>query len=75
MVCNQLKYFTFTTWHLLKQTSKKQLIWIVQKLIALNAKGADGLLIGLLRQIKGGDHGIGNNWTTRQILNLLLENG
>lgn len=37
----------------MKSEAKLRLLWLVDKLAALQARGAENLLIGLLRQIKG----------------------
>lgn len=49
----QLKYFTFTRYGALRPAVRAQLFWLVNRLVSLGPKGCDGLLLGLLRQIKG----------------------
>lgn len=48
----QLKYFTFTKYSSLKIPVREQLFWLVNRLVSLASKGCDGLILGLLRQIK-----------------------
>lgn len=52
-----LRYFTFTKFSELKAPVKKNLLELVDKIIALNGRGVDGLVVGLLRQIRAGNHG------------------
>lgn len=51
----QLKYFTFLRYRKLRHEIRKQVFWLVDRLISLNIPGCDGLVLGLLRQTKGGD--------------------
>lgn len=51
--CSQTRYFTYSKYLDLKSEVKWRLIWLVDKLAALQARGAENLIIGLLRQIKG----------------------
>lgn len=37
----------------LQERVRERLYWLVEKLIALQARGVENLVIGLLRQIKG----------------------
>lgn len=48
-----------------------QLFWLVDRLISLNAKGADGLLLGLLRQINAGERSSENLFTIKSIIRLV----
>lgn len=50
---NQARYFTYSKFQELKTRPKMHLIWLVDKLAALQARGTENLLIGLLKQIKG----------------------
>lgn len=52
-----LRYFTFTKFSELKANVKTNLLDLVDKIVALNGRGVDGLVVGLLRQIRAGDHG------------------
>ena len=56
MIMEQLKYFTFTKFSQLKVHVRRNLFWIVDRLVSLSAKGSDGLLLGLLRQIRAGHY-------------------
>jgi hypothetical protein len=51
--CSQARYFTYLKFLELKSEVKLRLLWLVDKLAALQARGTENLLIGLLRQIKG----------------------
>lgn len=53
VIIERLKYFTFTKYLSMCSLSRKQLFWLVDRLLALSCKGCDGLVIGLVRQIKG----------------------
>lgn len=46
---NHLKYFSFTGYRLLKPYVRLNLIWILEQLMSLDAVGAEGIMIGLLR--------------------------
>lgn len=51
--CSQARYFTYSKFLELKSEVKLRLLWLVDKLAALQARGTENLVIGLLRQIKG----------------------
>lgn len=50
--CHQCKYFTYSKYSIMKSGSKGRLLWLTDKLAALQAPGSENLYIGLLRQIK-----------------------
>lgn len=51
--CSQTRYFTYSKFLEMKDEPKNRLLWLVDKLAALHARGAENLILGLLRQIKG----------------------
>ena len=51
--CCQARYFTYSKFLEMKEDPKNRLLWLVDKLAALQARGAENLILGLLRQIKG----------------------
>lgn len=51
--CSQARYFTYSKFLEMKDEPKNRLLWLVDKLAALQARGAENLILGLLRQIKG----------------------
>lgn len=53
ILCSQARYFTFSKFSQLKPGPKQRLLWLVDKLAALQARGTENLIIGLLRQIRG----------------------
>ncbi len=53
ILCSQARYFTYTKFLEMKSETKLRLLWLVDKLTALQARGTENLLIGLLRQVKG----------------------
>ncbi|KAF5190179.1 Integrator complex subunit [Thalictrum thalictroides] len=53
---------------------KIQLIWVSSKLVEVSAVGVDSLLIGLMRQIVGGDFSDGNLWLCVELLRIFLSN-
>lgn len=53
LFCSQARYFTYSKFQELKLRPRIHLLWLVDKLAALQARGAENLLIGLLKQIKG----------------------
>lgn len=56
ILCSQARYFTYSKFLEMKSGPKLRLLWLVDKLAALQARGAENLFIGLLRQIRGGDY-------------------
>lgn len=52
-LCNQARYFTFSKYLKMKSDAQSRLLWLIAKLVALQARGVDGLCMGLIRQIKG----------------------
>ncbi len=52
-LCVQTRYFTFSKYLKMKSGSQSRLLWLVDKLVALQARGVDSLCMGLIRQIKG----------------------
>lgn len=66
-----LRYFTFTKFYLLKSHAKDNLLALVRRIVALSGKGVDGLIVGLVRQIRPGDHGCENTQLTTALLRLL----
>ena len=54
-LCVQTRYFTFAKYLKMKSGSQSRLLWLVDKLVALQARGVDSLCMGLIRQIKGTD--------------------
>ncbi|XVE59883.1 hypothetical protein DITRI_Ditri05aG0083000 [Diplodiscus trichospermus] len=51
---------------------KDQLIWVAKEMIDVSAVGIDSLLVGLLRQIVGGDFSDGNLWLCFELVSLCL---
>lgn len=73
-VVSLLRHFTFTKFYQLKDLQKTQVFFLVDKIVALNGQGVDGLVVGLLRQIVAGDHGKENSEVSMAILRLLTRN-
>ena len=53
LFCYQTRYFTYSKFQELKSGPKSRLLWLVDKLAALQARGVENLVIGLLKHIKG----------------------
>lgn len=49
----QVRYFTFSKFHQLKSGPRQRLLWLSEKLAALQARGADLIFMDLIRNIKG----------------------
>ncbi len=73
-VVSSLRYFTFTKFYQLKKDVKKNLLRLVEHIVALNGHGVDGLIVGLLRQIRIGDHGAVNTSFCKDLLELFVRN-
>ncbi|CAN1292109.1 Integrator complex subunit 3 [Linum perenne] len=52
---------------------KPQLIWAVKEMFDVVGVGVDGLLVGLLREIIGGDYSDSSLWFCFELINLFLE--
>lgn len=53
LFCSQARYFTYSKFAEMKSEPKSRLLWLVDKLAALQARGTEFLILGLLRQIRG----------------------
>lgn len=53
---------------------KKNLLELVDRIVALNGRGVDGLVVGLLRQIRAGDHGRENSDLCTALLTMIKGN-
>ncbi|CAN0905515.1 Integrator complex subunit 3 [Linum grandiflorum] len=52
---------------------KAQLIWVVKEMVDVLGVGVDGLLVGLLREIIGGDYSERSLWFCSELINLFLD--
>ncbi|CAN1779593.1 Integrator complex subunit 3, partial [Linum perenne] len=52
---------------------KPQLIWVVKEMVDVIGVGIDGLLVGLLREIIGGDYSDSSLWFCFELINLFME--
>lgn len=69
----QLKYFTFSRFLRLQPKCRDSLLWLLDRLLHLNVRGGDGLLLGLFRQVVPGCRSSANVSLAVSILQLLHE--
>ena len=69
------RYFSFTRYAQLQSSVRVNLFKLVQRLASLHAKGVDGLIVGLLRQVSGLLDPESADWTRLAILETLVGEG
>lgn len=72
-VISHLRYFTFSRFYQLKIPVRVSLLDLVDKIVSVHGRGADGLIVGLLRQIRPGDHGTNNRELTLKLIGILFK--
>ncbi|RZC77548.1 hypothetical protein C5167_001707, partial [Papaver somniferum] len=70
---NLILKLVYESYSKLLEPVKLNLIWVTSKLVEVSAVGIDNLVVGLLRQIVGGDVSDGNLWLCMELLKLCLD--
>ncbi|XP_026425351.1 uncharacterized protein LOC113321656 [Papaver somniferum] len=69
---NLILKLVYESYSKLLEPVKVNLIWVTSKLVEVSAVGIDNLVVGLMRQIVGGDISDGNLWLCEELLKLCL---